>query len=284
MPATRETRFVWLDGDLVPAGGARISVLNHGFLYGNGVFETILVQKSQPVFPAEHLERLYRGAVCLEIPWPGEKELLRGLTETLRRNEITTGSLRLTLARGEGLPVPDPATCGRPTVLVTGRQGEPYAPEVYRRGFTLVPASFPRNQASPLVQIKSLNYLENLLAKREARQQGFDEALFLNTSGNVAETSAANIFLVDTDRIFTPAADQGLLPGIARAKIIELACAEGLEVVETVIGPAQLKGYREAFLTSSLLGVMPVTRIGKRPLKMGSVTQTLGQKWRELTG
>ncbi len=178
---------------------------------------------------------------------------------------------------------------GPPTVVVAGFPGDPYPPESYARGFRAVTVSFPRNPDSPLVRLKSLNFLENILGRKEAAAAGADEGIFLNTRGEVTEGTVSNVFLVDSrGRLVTPHPASGLLPGITREVVVELARDLGLEVAEEVVLPEQLRAAREAFLTNSLLGVMPLVALDGAAVgagRPGEVTRALARAyWTRILG
>lgn len=245
----------------MPRERARIAVEDRGFLYGYGLFETILIKEGRPVFWRLHLERLLAGCAVLGLALPVAGEEPGALVkETIRRNGVSTGVLRLTLSAG-------PA--GGESTLLLGTRPLPYSAGDYRRGFRVCFADARRNENSPLVRLKSLNYLENLLARESARRRGMDEALFLNTSGCLAEGSASNLFLVRDGRLITPHEEQGLLPGVVRRVVLEISCGLGLKVEERAVHPEELAAAEECFLTSSLLGVMPLVEVAGRRIGSG---------------
>ncbi len=282
--------IICLNGDFLPAEKAFVSALDQGFLYGFGLFETIFVKGGRPVFLERHLERLFRSAHTLEIPcFFSAAGLARMIEETIRKNKVKNGSLRLTLSAGVGAQAMaghfpgaqgEKSAAVQATLVIFARRGLPYTPDQYRRGLRAGFVSARKNERSPLVGLKTLNYLENLLAKKEARARGWDEALFLNTAGNLAEGSVSNIFLVREDRVITPALDQGLLPGITRQAVLEKCAALGIEAEERVVSPQEIWQARECFLTNALMGVMPLVEVDGRMIgdgRPGAVTQKLGQ-------
>ena len=254
---------VCVNGRFLPASRAQISAADQGFLYGYGLFETILIRAGQPVFLEAHLKRLEAGCAALGITLPFPLATVGRLVhETIGQNGLPEGALRLTISAGA-----DP---GRgPGNLVIFTRPLPYGPPDFERGLAAGWSAYRRNERSPLVKLKTLNYLENLLAKREAREKGWDEALFLNTAGCVAEGAVSNVFIVRNGRAVTPSDDQGLLPGIMRRIVLKTCCELGIPVVERPVAPAELVRADECFLTNSLLVVMPLVKINDRPIGNG---------------
>ncbi|HUW64605.1 MAG TPA: aminotransferase class IV [Spirochaetia bacterium] len=245
--------LVSLNGAFMPRQQALVPVGDRGFLYGYGLFETILVREGRPVLLSRHLRRLAASCRALELPPASSRGPLAALVrEMIERNRVGEGALRLTWSAGqEG---------GGGNLVITARP-LPYGPADYRRGFRASLAGTRRHEGSPLVGLKTLNYLENLLARQKARQEGLDEVLFLNTGGGLAEASASNIFLIKGDRLITPATGQGILPGIVRGLVLERAGAAGLKPEERRVRLAELVTADEIFLTNSLMGVMPLVDV-----------------------
>lgn len=284
---------LYLNGHWWPAAGAGIRADDQGFLYGLGLFETIRVAGGRPACLDRHLERLWTSAPVLDIHLPWDREqVAAAVREIARRGGEADGAVRVTVSAGPpaapgpvtGLPPPrsDAAAPGEgsvPTLLITLRPGRPYPEELYARGMTAVTAAGRRNHLSPLCRVKSLNYAESLLARREAAARGAQEALFLNAVGELAEGSATNLFLVAAGRLITPAVACGALPGIARAVVLELARGlPDLSVEEGHYPPALLEQAREAFLTNALMGVIPLVALDGRPVgdgRPGPVTRAL---------
>ncbi|MDH7577683.1 MAG: aminotransferase class IV [Bacillota bacterium] len=261
--------FAWVNGRLVPETGPCLGIKERGFLYGDGLFETVRVYRGKPFAWRRHRARLAAGCEALKIPDPGE-ELEVGMRTLLEAWGITGGSIRITVTRGEaprGLLAP-PET--EPTVVITAHPGEPYPAAAYARGFRAVTVSFSRNHLSPLVRLKSLNYLENILGRQEAAAAGADEGIFLNLKGEVTEGTFSNIFLVfGRDSVVTPPPESGLLPGITREIILFLAGELGFSVAEKTILPQDFEKAREAFLTNSLFEVMPLIALDGAPIGAG---------------
>ncbi|MGQ9511989.1 aminotransferase class IV [Thermodesulfitimonas sp.] len=278
--------WVWLDGRLLREDEGLLT-LERAIFYGDGLFETLRVRGGQPLFLREHVRRLVEGAAVLGFAAALEPEALAcAVQETVAANEATEGSVRLTVIRGRGTGL-YPEASAPPLVLVTFRPGIPYAPELYARGFKAVFVSFPRNERSPLVYVKSLNFLENILGKKEAAVKGADEGLFLNTTGYLCEGTVSNIFLVREQTLVTPDVASGLLPGITRGMVIRLAREVGLSVAERPVRPEELFRADEAFLTNSLLEIMPLVAVGGRMVgdgKPGPVTHFLKEQYARYQG
>lgn len=268
----------WVNGRIVDEGEFCLSIRERGFLYGDGLFETARVYSGRLFAWNEHLARLAEGCRRLGIPYPGEL-ISNGVEELLRHVGNADGSLRVTVTRGEsgrGLLPPDAL---EPSVVIAIYRGEPYPEEAYKRGFKAVTVSFPRNNLSPLVCLKTLNCLENILGRREAAAAGADEGIFLNIRGEVAEGTLSNIFVVKEDhQVITAPLESGILPGITRKLVIRLAGELGYSVCERPLYPSDLLNAREAFLTNSLLEVMPLVALDGKPIGGGLP----GQAAREL--
>jgi len=262
--------IVCLNGGLVPRRQALVQVSDRGFLYGYGLFETILVHSGRPVLLTRHTRRLFHGCRLLDLALDcPEERLADHVRETVKANHLTHGAVRMTWSAG---------AAGGPGNLVITVRPLPYGPDDYRRGFAALRADVPRNERSRLTGLKTLNYLENLLARERARREGRDEVIFLNTAGALAEASAANVFLVRDKRLVTPDQGQGLLPGIVRGVVLEKAREAGLEPEERTVAFPELFRADEVFLTSSLLGVMPLREVdGRRLAGPGKFTARLGR-------
>lgn len=259
---------------------AGISPYDHGFLYGHGLFETMRAYNGRVFGLDEHLKRLEDGGRVLGWPeWLDKNYLSSAIDLTLEKNGIKDASVRLTISRGIGASHPDPSTCKQMTVVIFASPIQPLGDEIYEQGWHLVTARIRRNLTSPLCSIKGANYLDNILAKAEAQQKGGNEALFLNTQDMVAEGTMCNIFCAAGDRLITPNRNSGLLPGITRAAVLQLARQAGMTVEERQVYSKELLGMSEIFVTSSLLELMPVTMLDQvivsdgRPGKMTRLLQ-----------
>lgn len=268
----------WLNGALMSPEDAGIAPGDRGFTLGDGAFETLKAVDGHPLRWSLHLARLTDALATLGIELPmGGAGLRAAAGECVRACGATDCSVRISVSRGaattRGLVPGGPA---RPTVVVEARPFPGYPDELHERGMRLVTSAIPRNERSPLARMKSLSYLENVLARLEAQAAGADEVLVMNTSGGVAGASAANLFAVfrasrSRALIVTPPVVDGALPGTVRRLVLdELAPRCGLRVEEGRLLPGMLKGpRREVFLTNALMGVMPVTRIDGRPVGGG---------------
>lgn len=278
------SEIIYLNGSLIPRSQARISVLDYGFLYGFGLFETMRAYEGQVFRLDSHLSRLARSAEILGLPIR-MTDLKDAVMATIQANQLGDARIRITVSIGEGSMVPDPSTCKQPTVLILAGDYHPYPEQIYQKGFRAVVSSIRRNSGSPLSRLKSANYLENMLVKQEARAAGVDEALCLNEKGLLAEASMSNIFLVDDGVLRTPGEESGILPGVTRGVVLELASRLGISTLEHDVRLVELSQAQETFLTNSLIEIMPLTEIEGRPVgsgRPGPVTQRLMADYRKL--
>jgi branched-subunit amino acid aminotransferase/4-amino-4-deoxychorismate lyase len=249
---------------------------DRGFLLGDGLFETLLALSGRPLFLAEHLVRLARGCAVLGLPPPDEPTVRRAVDQALAGAGLTDGraAVRLTWTAGSGGRGLDrPAVLQPRLVAAAAPAPAPFEPA------SLVIVSIGRNAASPASRLKTLGYLDNVLARREARAAGADEAVMLNTDGEVACAAAANLFWLSDGRLRTPALDCGVLDGIARAQVCDLAVAMDVGVEEVRAGPEALSTAEAIFLTNSLIGVRAVGRLGGRVLSPHPLVASLAAAW-----
>ncbi len=276
---------IFLDGTFVPREDAKVSVFDHGLLYGDGVFEGIRVYDGVVFKLEEHLERLYASAktIMLEIPYSRD-EMREIVRQSCRENGLESAYIRLVVSRGPGDLGLDPRKCGRATVVVIADRISLYPPELYENGMSIGTGSTRRSRAEIInPQIKSLNYLNNILAKLEANQHGWGEVLMLSEEGFVAECSADNIFMVRRGVLVTPAPHLGILLGITRATVLDLAREAGYETLETTFTRHELWNADEVFLTGSAAEIVPVVKVDERSVgdgKPGPVTKDLAQRFR----
>ena len=277
-------RWIFVNGEVVERSTARVSALDRGLLYGYGLFETMRSYGGRVFRLAEHYRRLCDGASRLAMAVPlSLDDVGKAVDAVLVRNDLADAYLRLTVTAGTPPNAAGPA--GDAAAVLVARPLTDYPPDLYRRGMAAVVSPVRRNETSPLCRIKTLNYLDNLLAREDARRRGADEAILLNTRGLVAEGSASNLFLVEGGRLLTPSVESGALPGITRQAALELASAAGLEAVESGVEMQALWDAPEVFLTNSVMEVMPLTMLDGRPVgsgEPGPVTERLGQMYREL--
>jgi branched-chain amino acid aminotransferase len=262
--------IAYVDGKWTPAEEARISVLDHGLLYGDGVFEGIRVYGGMPFLLDEHLDRLAASARAIVLELPAERAEMAALCrEAAQRAGLDDGYLRLVVTRGAGALGVSPHTCARASLIVIAAPLTLYPPERYRDGVRLITSSLRRSASDALPpQIKSLNYLTSVLASIEARRQGADEAVLLNAQGLIAECTADNLFLVSGGRVLTPAVASGALAGITRALVSRLLNEQGIECVESPLTPADAWTADELFLTGTGAEIVPVCEIDGRPLPL----------------
>ncbi len=279
--------LVYLDGKLVPKEEARVSVFDHGLLYGDGVFEGIRVYDGNIFRLSEHIERLYESAktIGLEIPMSYD-EVEAATVQTVEANGMRDTYIRLVVTRGKGDLGIDPSSCLKPTFFIICASIQLYPEEFYRTGIPLITASTRRIPMECLdPRIKSLNYLNNILAKIEAKKAGVPEAVMLNLSGRVAECTADNIFIMRDAVLKTPRLTEGALPGVTRAAVLEMATEAGLKVRETLLGLHDLYNSEECFLTGTGAEIVPVVTIDGRTVgngKPGEITLDLLRRFREL--
>ena len=279
---------IYLNGKFVDRSKAVVSVFDHGLLYGDGVFEGIrsyggLIFKLQ-----EHIDRLFESAhtIMLHIPL-SKSQLIEVVKESLRVNKLKDAYIRLVVTRGEGDLGLDPRKCRQPTVFVIADKIQLYPKQLYERGLALITVATQRNVPEALnPQIKSLNYLNNILAKIEAITAGFEEAIMLSASGYVTECTGENLFVTKGRRLLTPPPYVGVLRGITRGTVMELATRQRLDVREEPLTRHDLFNADEVFLTGTAAEIVPVVKIDGRTIGHGvpgPVTKQLQQAFRRLT-
>ncbi len=278
--------IIYLNGDLIPRSQAKLSPFNHGFLYGYGAFETMRSYSSSIFRLDRHLARLHETAKSLRI---ADKlsafDLEKACYDLIEANNLSNARIRLTVTAGEGDMVPNPDTCQGITVFIAALKLVPPTAESYQRGYSAILSSYRRNSQSPLSRLKSTSYLENFLARQEARAAGVNEVVLLNEKGFVTEGSSTNLFLVSQEKLITPSIESGVLPGITRETVLELAQTIGITSQVGQVELSELFNANEAFLTSSTIEIMPLTRLDNKPIgsgKPGPVTQQLMSSYREL--
>ena len=277
--------LVWLNGELLPQSQAKVSVYDHGFLYGDGIFETLRAYGGKVFRLEDHLERLDKSAraIYLEMPWQRE-ELAAAIQKTMEANKIQEGYIRISISRGEGPLGLDPKVCPTPTVVVMAKEIAPYPVEYREKGVEIALVSVRRNIPEALSpQIKSMNFLNNILAKVEASQRGAFEGIMLNQEGYLTEGTVSNLFLVQQGKLLTPPASAGVLEGITRQVVIEAAEKLQIPFQEINLTRYDLYNAQEVFLTNSSLEVMPVTKADGRPIANGlpgTITQQLAREYK----
>ncbi len=264
---------IYINGEFFDKENAKISVYDHGLLYGDGVFEGMRAYSGMVFRMQEHLDRLYESAraICLTIPME-QKALADAVNATLVKNKFEDAYIRLVVTRGAGALGLDPNKTSNPQVIIITDSISLYPVEFYEKGLSIITASTIRNHPAALnPRIKSLNYLNNIMAKIEGLQAGCVEALMLNHKGEVAECTGDNIFIVKNGSLFTPPKDAGILEGITRNAVMDLAREAKIPVEERAMTRHDVFVADECFLTGSAAEVIPVVKIDSRPIKDGQV-------------
>src|SRR5436309_3513628 len=279
---------VFVDGQYFDERYAKVSVFDHGLLYGDGVFEGIRAYNGRVFKLKKHIDRLFYSAKAILLNLPmSHAEICKAVVDTCRQNNIRDGYIRLVVTRGAGGLGLNPNRCKSPSVIVIADKIQLYPPEFYEKGLTIITVPTTRNLHSALnPAIKSLNYLNNILAKIEANNGGCEEAIMLNNEGYVAECTGDNIFLIKGNEMLTPPLSAGALYGITRGVVIELAREEGLTVAEPNLTRYDLFNADECFLTGTGAELIPVVKIDGRVVgtgKPGPVTKKLVEKYHALT-
>jgi branched-chain amino acid aminotransferase len=279
---------IFIDGKYYSERDAKVSVFDHGLLYGDGVFEGIRAYHGRVFKLKEHIDRLFCSAkaILLELPM-SHAHLMKATVETCRANKLRDGYIRLVVTRGVGTLGLNPRTCKKPSIIIIADKIQLYPPEYYKRGLDIITVPTVRNLHSALnPAIKSLNYLNNILAKIEANNAGVEEAVMLNAEGFVAECTGDNLFIVKNRALFTPPLSAGALYGITRQTVIELAEEAGLKVSEPNLTRYDLFNADECFLTGTGAELIPVVKIDGRVIgtgKPGPITRRLEEDYRALT-
>jgi len=279
---------IYIDGEFYTKENAKISVFDHGLLYGDGVFEGIRFYDGRVFRLGEHMDRLFDSAraICLEIGLT-KPEVTEVVLATIRENALQDGYVRLVVTRGSGDLGLNPLLCPKATIFVIASKITLYPEEQYKNGLMVVTCStrrIPHGALSPMV--KSLNYLNNVLAKIEAQQAGAGEGLMLNEQGYVAECTGDNIFIVKNGHIFTPPVSSGALAGVTRGVVFELAQEFGLTISEPQMTRYDIFTADECFLTGTAAEIIPAVKLDNRVIgdgKPGPVTQRMITRFRELT-
>lgn len=280
---------VYINGKFYEKNEAKVSVFDHGLLYGDGVFEGIRSYNRLVFKLKEHIDRLFESAhtIMLEIPL-NKKQLTDAVINTLKENDLADAYIRLIVTRGEGDLGLDPRKCkGNATVIIIADKITLYPAELYKKGMDIMTVPTPRNLPEALnPQIKSLNYLNNIMAKIEAVNSGHEEAIMLDALGYVAECTGDNIFIVKNNQLFTPPQCMGTLRGITRDTVLEIARKDKIPVHEHVLTRHELYNSSECFLTGTAAEIIPVVRVDGRAIgtaKPGELTLQLMKKFHEVT-
>ena len=276
--------IVYLNGSFMPLSEARVPVADYGFLFGYGLYETLRVYNGKYFRLDAHLKRLNKSAQSLSIPIEIGK-IKEIILETTKRNPYDNGRTRLTLTPGPGSLLLDPNSCKNPTILCTVVEYKPLTPETYAKGYSTIIYNGRRNSQSIISGMKATCFTQSSLAKQKAHQMQADDALLLNEKGLLAEATSSNVFVVNHGVIKTPKTGGGLLPGITRQVVIELASNLGLKFKEADIRLSELKTVDEVFLTNSMFEILPVVKIEGRPIgsgKPGVITAKLATAYKLL--
>lgn len=280
------SRKIYLDGEIVPENQAKVSVFDHGFLYGDGIFEGIRAYNGRVFMLEEHIKRLFQSAktIMLNIPL-NKEEMAEAVLETIRANDLKDAYIRVVVSRGKGDLGLDPRKCPESTVVIIASEIQLYPEELYETGLKLVTVPTRRNGPEMVnPQIKSLNYLNNIMARIEANMQNAPEAIILNSAGYVAECTGDNIFIIADEKIYTPPKYAGILKGTKRKIVLEIAAEMGLEVKEELFTRHDIFNADECFLSGTAAEVIPVVEVDSRIIGTGDVgpkTKALIAKFRK---
>jgi len=277
---------IYLNGKLVPEKNATISVFDHGLLYGDGVFEGIRTYNGRVFMLEAHVDRLYRSAqaIALEIPM-GKPAMIKAVVDTCKANQTLNGYVRLVVTRGVGTLGLNPYSCKKPQIIVIAANIQLYPKELYNQGLNVVTAGTIRNHTEAISpNIKSLNYLNNIMAKVEAINAGVEEVVMLNPQGFVAEASGDNIFIFKGNQLLTPPISEGALEGVTRNVVMDLARHQGYDVRESRLTRYDLYNADEMFLTGTAAEMISVVGMDRRIIgggKPGTKTRALTEQFRD---
>ncbi|MCX5678840.1 MAG: aminodeoxychorismate lyase [Candidatus Omnitrophica bacterium] len=261
---------VWINKKLFDMDKARVSIFDRGFMYGDGVFESMRSYAGVVSKIDEHLGRLARSLKTTGIKSPYSNSYLKKeIYRLLGVNNLKNAYIRLTITRGEGRFGVEHKDVFKPSVVIIAKEFDRYPDWMFEKGISAHIVSTRQNDLSPLAGVKSLNYLNYIMARFEAKKSGCEEAIILNTKGRIVEAVTSNIFIVKRNAIVTPLITDGALPGVTRAVIIKIAKKLGFRVIEKSLSPKELMNSDEIFLTNSLAEVLPVTKIDRKPIGAG---------------
>jgi branched-chain amino acid aminotransferase len=275
--------YVYVNGKILPARDAVISVFDHGFLYGDGIYETLRVYDGAVFKLDEHLGRLFRSASLIGLSAPPDAGHLKiAIYETLIANSLRNAYVRVNISRGKGPIGLDPDLCPEPTIVIFAEDFKAYPKEFYKNGLHLIISRVRRNDKDALdPQIKSLNFLNNILAKIEAKKNNAHEAIMLNADGHLTEGTISNLFLYRNKTLCTPSIDCGILDGITRGMIVDLASREGIQVSEGQFSREDIYSAEEVFITNTTMEVMPVSRVDEQPFRVGEIAKFLRSRYQK---
>lgn len=271
--------MIYLNNRLVPNAAALVSVFDRGFLYGDGIYETLRVYNGIVFMIDEHIERLFRSACMIKLKMPRSRETVkRAVYKTVKINRLSDAVVRISISRGSGPIGLDPELCSKPTFVIMANPFKKYPQEYYQKGVNVAIVNTMRNFKGALdPMIKSLNFLNNILAKIEAKERGVYEALMLNYRGYIAEGTITNIFFIKDNILCTPEVDVGILDGITRRIIIDIAKELGIGIKEGRFKRENIYNAQEVFISNTTMEVMPVTAVDniKIGTKIGNITKML---------
>jgi branched-chain amino acid aminotransferase len=274
--------FVFLNSMIVSETDAVVSVYDHGFLYGDGIYETMRAYGGIVFMFEKHMERLVRSASFLRLKLPDRDFIRNAVARTVAANELTDAYIRITVSRGKGPIGLDPDLCAEPTVVVIAEEFREYPAHYYENGMRLVLARTRRNLKDALnPRIKSLNFLNNIMAKMEAKERGGYEAVMLNSEGFLSEGTVSNIFFVSQGALCTPSLDAGILDGITREVVIRIAEGNGITIREGMFYPEDLFSASEVFFTNTTAEIMPVSMVEDVRFDVGELTVTLRELYKQ---
>ena len=274
--------YIYLNNKLVTEPEAVVSVFDHGFLYGDGIYETMRAYDGIVFMLERHIERLRRSASLIQLSVPFPDSIRNAVYDTIRANSLKSAYVRVTVSRGKGPIGLDPALCPKPTLVVIAEEFREYPEKYYSEGVKFIIAKTRRNLKEALdPKIKSLNFLNNILAKIEAKERGAYESVMLNAEGFIAEGTVCNIFFVKDNILCTPSVDAGVLDGITRELVIDLATEAGMQVSQGYFLPEDLFNASEVFFTNTTSEVMPVSQLEDVTYTVGDVARRLRRLYRE---
>ena len=272
--------YIYLDDGLVSESEAKVSVYDHGFLYGDGIYETMRAYEGVVFMIDEHIRRLERSASLIMLHIPPPQYIIDAVFQTLRANSLSDAYIRITVSRGKGPIGLDPALCPRPTLVIISEKFQQYPETYYKNGVNLIISRVVRNHIMAInPMIKSLNFLNNVLAKSEAKERGAYEAIMLNSDGVITEGTVCNIFFIKDGKLYTPSVDAGILDGITRNIVMGLAVKAGIEVREGMFYPSDIFGAEEVFFTNTTAEVMPVSRVEDVEYRRGEISEMLRRRY-----
>ena len=275
--------IAYLNGEMVPLSEAKISISDYGFLFGYGVFSGMRAYKGKVFRLDTKLNRIKESAEKLGIATDIDT-YKSAIMDTIRANNVQEALVRITVSSGEGPVSPDPKSCNEPTVVITATEYTPFPTETYEKGLRAIVTSVRRNSQSPASVMKTNNYLESIMARQEARAANVEQAIQLNDKGKIAEASNGNLFLVKDNILKTPKVSGGIIPGIVREVILELAPQLNIKAMETDMELDELLSADEAFITNVLMEVMPLVSVNGQNIgsgKPGEITRKLMKAYRD---